>query len=458
MQEKFSQAIFTIPQELPTLPAPRKDTLSTTPGLSVPAGPVPRAAALAKADFFTQCQQYQQIITAEMSISTGVTYGVAIDLHKNSLYCTCPFYPKPCIHAQALFLLQQNAGTALFTLTDTLPDWAPALLAGRATLLRPDQTAQQEVAREQRRFERLERAANGFEDLEVWLLDTFRRGVATVASEDPRWYEGIATRMADASMTGISRTLRLLGQIPATQTDWAEQVLAVLAECYLAVRAFRRRAALPEALGYDLQTYIGVALKKEEVVQSGERVTDVWAVVGQAEETLEEKLRSRRTWLLGPQSGRYALLLDFAFGGMGFPQTITPGSIRQGTLAYYPSAWPQRALTVTDLTEVPKKVEKLPGLTDFSQLLAAFAAALGQQPWLAVFPAALSDCTPYLQGNQFFMADKMGKSLPLQTREDTFWRLLSVSGGHPVSLFGVWDGAAFQPLSVVSDQRFIRLS
>ncbi len=402
---------------------------------------------------------FEKIIFSRIPAADGRFHSVAMDLTSRALFCSCPFFPKPCVHALALSAMYAREGESCFTRIDALPDWATALISGlpagrgRQTGPPEDRVATQA----QRRFERLERAANGFEDLEAWLLDTIRRGLATVVSEDPRWWENIAARMADASMPGLSRSLRLLGQIPASDPDWAAKTAGGLAECYLAVRAFRKRDTLPRDLAFDLQNFVGIAAKKENVLTSGERQHDVWAIVGQLEEPLEDKLALRRTWLAGGKSGRMALLLDFSFGGAGFPPGFMPGSIQQGTLAYYPSAFAQRALLLDDWTELPKKVEKLHGFEDFDTFANAYATALAKQPWLPYFPAVFSAATACRTGSRFVFMDKNGKSLPLNIPDDAGWRLVALGGGHPLALFGEWDGSSFRPLAAVAEGRFVAL-
>ena len=416
-----------------------------------------RATLLAQPDFFPQRFVFEKIIFAEITASEKVAHGVAVDLETKNLYCTCPFRPKPCIHALALNALFEREGEAVFTASSELPGWVNALLNGLpASQISSSKSAGAKVAAKAKtRFERLERAANGMEDLEAWLLDTARRGLATVVSEDSKWWEGIAARMADASMTGLSRTLRLLGQISPAAPDWVKQVAGVFADCYLAVRAFRKRDSLPEPLLFDLQNFVGINTKKEEVLTSGEQVQDVWAVIGQIEEQLEDKLSVRRTWLLGGNTRRYALLLDYAFGAEGFSPGFEPGTIHRGVLAFYPSAFPQRALVMGDFVVVPKKVEKLPGFTDFEDFMLAYAAAVASQPWLQIFPAAFSEVVPAIENGKFFLVDKNEKILPLDVREAVAWQLVALSGGAPIGVFGEWIRGALKPLSVVVEERFV---
>ena len=394
-----------------------------------------------------------------MPVLDGVSHGVAVDLEKQALYCTCAFRPKPCVHALALKGLCVREGELFFTATDELPDWVTALLSGVPAegMLPAFGRASGGKTKAQRRFDRLDRAARGFDDLEAWLLDTARRGFATVVSEDSKWWEGIAARMADASMTGLSRTLRLIGQIPPAAPDWADQTAGVFAGCYLAVRVFRKRDTLPDNLLCDLQNFIGISTRKEEVMDSGERLHDTWAVVGQVEERLEEKLFVRRSWLLGAKTNRYALLLDYSFGNDSFPPAFEAGSIRQGGLVFYPSSFPLRALTLGDLSPVPKRVEKLPGFEDFALFSQSWAAALALQPWLSIFPAVLTEVIPQLLGKIFVVVDKNGRSLPLKVAENTGWRMVALGGGTAISLFGEWDGVSFRPFSVVAEGRFVSL-
>ncbi len=420
---------------------------------------VSRADLLAQPRFFPHRFIFEKIIFAQIAVSEDIEYGAAVNLENQKRYCTCPFRPKPCVHTLALNALFDREGDSIFTPSNELPAWTNALLDG---LSAPNITSASAKAaavktKQQRRFERLERAANGFDDLDAWLLDTARRGIAAVVSENPKWWEAIAARMADASMTGLSRTLRLLGQIPTAAPDWADKTAAVLADCYLAVRAFRKRDDLSENLLFDLQNFIGINLKKDEVLASGERMHDAWAVVGQYEEPLEDKLFARRTWLLGGKTGRYALLLDFKFGSEDFLPGFAPGSIQQGTLAFYPSAFPQRALVFDDLVSIPKNVEKLPGFADFDTFARAYSAALATQPWLQIFPAAFSEATPYTHGGRFFLLDKNEKSLVLNVAENDGWKLPALSGGFPIGVFGEWDGAVFKPLSVVAEGRFVAI-
>ncbi|MFN0015843.1 MAG: hypothetical protein ACKVU2_14975 [Saprospiraceae bacterium] len=358
--------------------------------------------------------------------------------------------PKPCVHAQALALLtDKNEGD--FDLADAPPEWAQGLpvsnrpITTRAT---PPQPLTENAAR-------VARSQSGFGDLETWLLDTLSRGVATVISEDPNIFKSIAVRLADASLRGMSRSFRLLDNLPTDSPDWPERVTAVLAEASLTLGAFRRKGQLPENLQRDLESVAGIFPKKEGVLAEGERLRDAWAVLSAVEETVEDQLRQRRTWLLGAGSGRYALLLEYAHGGgTDFLPGFAPGTVVEGTLVFYPSAWQQRALVFGEMTSLPQQVENLACFEKIEDMAREYAVALGNQPWISTFPAALR-VVPTLHKDTFLLADSTGKCVPFGNEAAACWSVLALGGGEPLTVFGEWDGKAFTALSALDNERFV---
>lgn len=421
-----------------------------------------RAQSLAAAAFFRRLARAGGTVFGEMPGADGTTHGVVFQSEISDFRCTCPFRPKPCWHALALAQLFEKQPDA-FAEANDLPDWATALLAGEAAPMRRTASPETKAAEKQkRRFERLERAAAGFDDLENWLADTARRGLATVVAEDPKFYETIAARVADASMTSLSRQFRLLGQIRTTEPDWAERMLAVLADAHLAVRSFRQRDQLPEALLHDLQNFIGIATKKDEVLASGERVADIWAVLAVREDMLENGLAGRRTWLFGGKTGRMAVVQDYAFlSAAPFAPGLRAGDVLRGEAVFYPSAFPLRVL-LEGAEPLPRKVEKMPGYADFQVFAQDFAKSVGRQPWLTAagqtgFPAAFEAVIPVFSDGKFWLVDEAGRQLPLAVRESGGWQMLALSGGQALGVFGEWDGAALTVLSVAAEGRLVSM-
>lgn len=421
-------------------------------------------AQFAHTDFFVQRARNAGWVFARLPVSVEQAYALALHTSAPMRYCSCAFWPKPCWHVQALALLLDRAGLEAFEAVDVLPDWAAALIGERppaeaATQNSKLKTPNDHIGQpEQQPFARLERARNGFDDLETWLLDTLSRGAATAVSEDADFCQTIAARLADASMRGLSRSLRTLGTVPADHPDWPVRVTAALAEAALALHAFHRREQLSPPLLHDLEAFVGFSQKKDAIRAEGEALNDTWAVVGAVEDTVEEPLRRRRTWLLGAESKRFALLLEYAHGNdVEFLPGFAPGAVVAGELVFYPSAWPHRAVAADHLRTVPRSVEKLPGFEKIADLARTFAAALGQQPWLAALPAVLNAVVPVRSAQQFGLTDADGNLVPLANSEPGCWSLVTLGGGRPITVFGEWNGTAFLAFSAIADQRLTTL-
>ena len=159
---------------------------------------------------------------------------------------------------------------------------------------------------------RLDQMSSGLEELENWLQDTLRQGLASLESQ-PDFWKDISARMVDAKLGAIGRRLKVL-RLSIGQTDnWYEQVTAELGNIYLLLRALRNIHQLSPALQQDVLTMAGVTTRKEDLYKNGVLIQDVWMILATAEKE-EDKLRSRRTWLYGWKTKQYGLVLDFAWG------------------------------------------------------------------------------------------------------------------------------------------------
>ncbi len=167
----------------------------------------------------------------------------------------------------------------------------------------------------------------------------------------------------------------------------------------------------------------------------------------------QERLRVQRTWLWGARTRRPALLLDFApLGGTLEPRPGV-GATLTAELAFYPGATPLRALVATS---APGGAGSLTGAGGIGAALAAAAGAVAANPWLEEWPVALSAVVPEVRGTAWTVSAADG-SIPLGGSDAARWRLLAVSGGRPVSVFGVWNGRALTPLSVGDGTRTVAL-
>ena len=298
------------------------------------------------------------------------------------------------------------------------------------------------AAAAKREASRLKRMAAGLDDLERWMCDLIRHGLGQL-SGTPAWQKEAAARMVDAQLPGIAARLRNLQGVTSSGEDWPGVVLAQFGQLQLLIDAFRHLDALSPEEQADVRAALGLSPDKDEVLVTGERLSDLWLVlgVGYAE---ENRLWRRRVWLRGQNSGRTALLLDFSHGGKHFEQSFVVGSLADMTLAFYPGAAPLRAIATGD--PVRAKTAPIPTVS-LREALEGMAKAIAAQPWQWPLPLMVSDGVPCRSDDSWFLQTDAGDRLPLSITDNDGWELLTQGGGRPLSVWGEWDGARFQPLS-----------
>lgn len=389
-------------------------------------------------------------------------YRTQVDFQGPAFQCSCPVRRQPCKHGIGLLLLFFKNNDA-FRVVDEPPDWVTSWLLKRAARSANPNSAGERPAevnealaekRRQNREKRMFQMAAGLAELESWLSDLFRQGLSTLEGKAGEFWNELATRMVDAKLGTIARRLRQLPLL-MTYSDWHEKILAELGDIYLIVKAFQRIEQLPEPLQDDLLTLSGVNLKKEDILaQPG--LNDKWLVAGQTEMTEENNLLARYTWLAGESTGKIALLLDFSWGGQGFDTHYRMGAILTGEVVFYPSAYPQRGL-LKSFEYIDQPFTAWPGYSSLEIFAGKYALALSANPWVSHFPAFLEAVIPVYHKGEFILVDHQHKQLPLRADENSGWKLIALSGGKPLRIFGVWNDEKFLPLSTIISHRFYLL-
>lgn len=387
-------------------------------------------------------------------------YQVQIDKSGPAFKCSCPSRKFPCKHGLALMLLWlQHQGN--FTNSEP-PAWVSEWLGSRQNRAEKQEARKAEAvektaapadpqAAAKREAARQERMAAGLSDLQRWLADTIRQGLAQLSNRPGVWRE-MAKRMVDAQLPGIAQRLRQLEQRVGADEHWPARVLAAFGQLQLLIDGFQRLDSLPASAQADLRTALGLSLDKDAVLASGETLSDTWLVLGQSVDE-EDRLWVRRAWLQGQASGRRALLLDFSHGTRRFDLNLLTGSSLKMTLAFYPSAAPVRALVVDTPVLIPVEAmstESSPQPSPLAETLADLAAAVAANPWQWPQPMLFDQVipTPGNQGWQLITANQQG--VPLRIADEHAWPLIAQAGGTPVTLFGEWDGENLRPLSAWS--------
>jgi hypothetical protein len=259
--------------------------------------------------------------------------------------------------------------------------------------------------------------------------------------------------MVDAQARGLATMIQEMAKIPASGAGWAERLLERAGLLYLLADGYRHADDLPPEIRADLRGIVGWAQKQDEVLRLP-AVRDQWLVLSQRVHE-EANAEIQRTWLRGLTTGRDALLLEFSFGGQPFELKLPGGSRFEADLVYYPSSFPQRAL----IREKRRSLPPAPMLDGGSIAagLAAYGEALSRQPWLNLFPMLLRNVYPLRTESGMILRDAEGHFLPLGQYVDGGWKLLAISGGNPLIIFGEWNGERLLALSAWAGERMFLL-
>ena len=309
------------------------------------------------------------------------------------------------------------------------------------------------LEQEKRARRRHERIRGGVEDLELWLHDLVRGGLAEAAARPWTSFEQMAERLVDAQAPGLARLVRDLGGLPHRTSGWPERMLIDLGRLALLLDATRRLESLDPDLRAEVRTLIGIAEGRADVLATPP-VHDEWDVVGRRL-IVGDRLSVQRTWLWGQRTQRWALLLDFSVAGQPFEQCLAPGARIEADLCFYSGTARLRALFREPPVVSGALVSSLPS-RPIDGVLRAYAEALGRNPWQERIPAALRAVVPHqARAESWCGISADGRRLPLAGPHG--WHLLALSGGHPLDVFGEWDGFSFWPLSAMAEGRLAPL-
>ncbi|MFK8909209.1 SWIM zinc finger family protein [Streptomyces sp. YS-3] len=392
-------------------------------------------------------------------------YQTVVDTDGPGYRCGCPSRKFPCKHALGLLLLWAADERAVPAVADgEVPGWAePWLRERRARAENKDhrensekgsgtagpaevRTADPEAAR-RRAEKRAERVTAGAGELEQRLEDLLRGGLA--AAERPGYglWEETAARMVDAQAPGLAGRVRELGAIPGSGPGWPVRLLEECALLHLLDRAWLGRAALPEPLAATVRARVGVPTQPQ-----GPPVRDIWQVLAQYD-TADAKLTTRRIWLHGRESGRAAMVLDFGAAGRAPELALPVGLAIDAELTPYPGGGQVRAALGERFGAPLAAAGPPPGGTT-AEAMERYGRALRDDPWLDAWPVTLSGVIPVAPGDGgegWQLADSGHESaLPVASAAADragLWKLVALSGGGPVTVFGECGHRGFAPLA-----------
>lgn len=421
--------------------------------------------SLATASKWQNVGQDERAVWGECQGSGAKPYQTVIDLSEPAFKCSCPSRKFPCKHALGLFLLIANQPAAG---NPTVPAWAAEWLGKRDEQTQrrneaakkadevPDEAtlARRASQKAKRSLDREAKVVAGLKELELWLRDLLRHGLASAQTRTFDYWEQMAARLIDAQAPGVARRVRDLSYLTQSGDGWIEQLLSKVSSLFLLLKAYERIETLSAATQADVRSAIGWSIKEDELPEENV-VADEWLVLGQRT-TGEEGLRVRRMWLWGRGTAKGALVLEFAAPGQYLSLDLLPGTIVEAELIFYPSNYPQRAV-IKKRVNTRRSLEELDGYPNSEQLLTTYAEVLALNPWLEAIPAPLQTVVPVRRGERWFAKDSDARLLSLKSDSTSGWKLLALSGGYPITIFGEWIGRSLLPISAWADGRQVEL-
>ncbi|MFI2375126.1 SWIM zinc finger family protein [Streptomyces sp. NPDC018964] len=373
------------------------------------------------------------------------------DVSGPAYHCSCSSRKSPCKHALGLLLLWSGGDGAVPR--GRAPEWAEQWIAGRRGRAGRERAegspsssgaAGPEAAR-RRAERRAERVTAGAVELEQRLADLLRGGLVAAAEQsgDGLWEE-TAARMVDAQAPGLAARVRELGALAGTGPGGPVRLLEECALLHLLGRGWLRRERLPEGLAATVRSRVGLPAPAD-----GPAVRDRWLVLAQYD-TADSRLTTRRVWLYGTDSGRTALLLSYGAAGRAPELALPVGLALDAELSAYPGAGQPRA-ALGERFAPPAPTDVRPPGTTTARAAARYGEALRDDPWLESVPVTLDRVVPAPDGDGWQLADAdEDAALPLTPAARSrpgLWRLVALSGGAPVKVFGECGHQGFTPLA-----------
>jgi SWIM zinc finger len=380
-------------------------------------------------------------------------YQTCVDLTEPAYRCSCPSRKFPCKHTLAMLLRWAS---------DAVPEAPAPLWVREWQASRADRVSRAVARKEAARnggegtgraagtaatLRRAERVAAGLDELDRWLADQLRGGLAGVSRLGYSHWDAMAARLVDAQAPGAARLVRNL----ADHAGDPERLLAELGLLRLLAAGFSRLDSLPPELAATLRLRVGIPVAAEEVL-AGPPVRDRWQVLGVRDEP-ENELMVRRVWLRGSDTGRAALVLSFAGPGQVFVTDLVLGTALDADMCFYPD---HVRVLIARRHAPAEPITAVAGARPVAGALREYAQALAADPWLERWPMVLAGVVPAKVGDRWCLTAG-DRGVPVDRAAGAPWRLVAAAAGRPVTVAGEWTAAGLRPLSVWAGNRLVRL-
>ena len=387
--------------------------------------------------------------------------AVIVKDEKPAFYCNCKEIAKPCAHALAL-LFKFADDPSFFSVGHEPPPelavWAKEQkdrdLARKNRIVKPISANPLDLVSPAR----LSRMEEGLVDLERFLKDVIRQGIFSLSERSDSFFEERASRLVDAQLPALAKQMRAVQLAIHSDDNWPVFVIHVFSTWFLLIRAFRKKSKLNNDVVFDLLADVGVTIKKEEVVATDNRIDGEWITIGR-EKSVEGKLTLIRTWFLEYYSANTAMTLDYFFDTPNPEVAFDVNDVIAASFAFYPSAVSDRAVLVKgQKNNSNREATSIHGAFEsFEEMLKGYAETLSAVPWRRNFTARINGVIPVNHNDYAGLVDIDGRIMPLSSDVDIL-KMMAISSGHPLQIFGEWNGEQLKVFSIIGIERIISVN
>jgi SWIM zinc finger len=414
---------------------------------------------------WTELGSTEALVWGKCQGSGKTPYQVSVDLNGPAFRCTCPSRKFPCKHGVALLLMWaandgsvEDSGEA----SAFADEWAKERQAKddartekaekKAEKIAAGEDVVDPVARAKREAQRVANITAGLDDLDRWIGDLIRQGLASARAQPYSFWDQVAARLVDSQAPGIAERIRVLGSDVYTRADWVEHLLIELGVLASIVRAWRNRDSLDEVANADLRTLLGWSRSSDEVralgIEKGQ-----WFVMARRQ-TQGERVSMQRTWLWSTSANEWVMVLDFAVGSGAWPITHSVGTETTAEVARYPGSRPHRVLLAS--SEESGRFHTIDAATTIDEALDVASQSFATNPWISHVPMALQKVRTIIENDRVYIINDEQRRLPV-VPGFVPWTLLAQVGHEPTSLVGEWDGVIFHPLTAQTPTGLVNL-
>lgn len=300
---------------------------------------------------------------------------------------------------------------------------------------------------------RIENMTLGADEIIIWLADILNNGITTLYNQPEEFWNNITKRMVDAQLSGFSNRLKHIRNSIAQENE--EYILDAISELYLLAKSLRKIDQFSTDRQISFLRAGGYNITKKQLV-TAELMKDDWLILGLSTGE-EDKIRYRRTWIQGARSKFMGQILDYAWGKLNFMQNWQAGKMFTGDLRVYPGSYKLRVMVEahSHSTQLFNSFAAYPDLTAF---IKAYTMAIAANPVLYRFPVCLKEVSVQVKKQEVYLVDNQLNSQLCTCTNNAKWGLVAASAGQKIQVFAEFDGTIFQPVSLVSQGRFINLT